>query len=510
MATKRNTEIALVSSENELEVVAQTLNELQNQNFRLAESLADVQLMIDARGYTPMFDFTHNGLSLQQLHLASRQLRELVVGNPVMKSGSQKRAAYVWDKGVDIEFSGASEAAKKKLGKLMGNSYNQAALFSADAQQELERCAYTDGNFFLLGDNTTKKLIRVPLAQISAVYSDPDSHENVMAIRRSWNRIIGVESTHYDEWYYLDTYDGARGNTIAKDGVLEGIDTNKTMFWLGYNRQIGWVWGIPDSLPVIAWSKLYKDFLVQGSVMSKALAQIAYKLTAKTGQGAAQASATISASTQGGQTAAMSSSMDMAPLSTAGKGYDFASGEPMAAMVAVGIDLTLQDLLGQPNTDKADGIPTATKRAMRSRQRTQASLLQRVLVWMGAPDETEVEFPEMDDTDSFRRFQTLSSALGTGLFAADEMRPEMAEVADIDLLRPEAPAGFMLPNNLTTLTDTAKANASAMPAPAAGGNPGAPKTDGSNAMSNGQGRNNQKQGNLSAGNNDLRDGTTKK
>ena len=44
----------------------------------------------------------------------------------------------------------------------------------------------------------------------------------------------------------------------------------------------------------------------------------------------------------------------------------------------------------------------------------------------------------------------------------------------------------------------------------AGENPGAPKADGSNAMSNGQGRNNTKQGNTSAGNNDLRDGTTKK
>ena len=507
MATRRMLETAQIQAKAEVARVNEALSGLKNDNFMLSESLTAINLMIDERGWVPMFDIQRNGLTLVQLNSASKQLRELVIGNPVMKRGSQLRTAYVWGKDVDIEFT-TGAPAQLKIMKLVAQPANQACLFSPDAQAELERTAYTDGNFFAVGENATKKLNRVGMSEISGVYADPDFHENVIAIRRSWMRMANGAQEQMHHWFYVDTYDGPRASTIHFGGNDETVDVSKTMFWMGYNRQIGWIWGVPDALPAIAWSKLYREFLISGSVMSKALAQIAYKLTAKTSQGAAQASAQIRDSAEGGQTAGIMNTMDLAPLSSAGKGYDFDSGEPLSNMIAVGLGLTVEELLGQPNSDKADGIAGTTKREMRLRQKTQAAFIRRVLVWMGSPfDKTEVEFPDIDDVDSFRQVQSISSAWGTGLFSPEEIRDALADVAEIEL-DGDVPSGVMIPNNESALTLAA----SLTPAPAAAADKGAPapKADGSNSMSNGQGRDNQKKGTLSAGNNDLRDGIARK
>ena len=485
----------------ELARVNEALSGLKSDNFMLSESLTSINLMIDERGWVPMFDVTRTGMTLTQINQASKQLRELVIGNPVMKGGIEKRTAYIWGKELDIEFT-TGTAAQTKIEKIMAYPANQACLFSPDAQAELERAAYTDGNFFAIGDNANKRLNRIPLSQITGVYTDPDFHDVVIALRRSWLRIVNGKQAQMNVWYYVDTYDGPKPPTITNGGETEQADTTKTIFWVGYNRQTGWLWGTPDALPAIAWSKLYREFLINGSVMSKALAQIAYKLTAKTAQGAAQATAQIRDTPNSGQTAGLMGTMDLAPLSSAGKGYDFASGEPLANMIAVGLGLTVEELLGKPNTDKADGIAGTTKRQMRLRQKTQAAFIRRVLAWMGSPfDKTEVEFPDIDDVDSFRQVQSISSAWGTGLFSPDEIRDAMADVAEIEL-DGGVPSGVMVPNNEAAL----KLAADLAPAPATA----APKADGSNSMSNGQGRDNQKKGTLSAGNNDLRDGLAKK
>ena len=489
----------------ELARVNEALSGLKSDNFMLSESLTSINMMIDEQGWVPMFDIQHTGMTLTQLNQASKQLRELVIGNPVMKRGSELRSAYIWGKQIDIEFTTGS-AAQTKIEKIMALPANQACLFSPDAQAELERAAYTDGNFFAIGDGSTKTLNRIPLSQITGVYADPDFHDVVIALRRSWLRMVNGIQTQMNVWYYVDTYEGPKAATITNGGEPEQADLGKKIFWIGYNRQAGWLWGTPDALPAIAWSRLYREFLISGSVMSKALAQIAYKLTAKTAQGAAQATAQIRDAPNGGQTAGLMGTMDLAPLSSAGKGYDFASGEPLANMIAVGLGLTVEELLGNPNTDKADGIAGTTKRQMRLRQKTQAAFIRRVLVWMGSPfDKTEVEFPDIDDVDSFRQVQSISSAWGTGLFSPDEIRDALADVAEIEL-DGGVPSGVMVPNNEAALKLAADLAPKA--APAAGAP--SPKTDGSNAMSNGQGRDNQKKGTLSAGSNDLRDGLAKK
>jgi hypothetical protein len=205
--------------------------------------------------------------------------------------------------------------------------------------------------------------------------------------------------------------------------------------------------------------------------------------------------------------------MDLVPLSTAGKSYDFASGQDIAGMMASSIEVAREELLSLPDSDKADGIPAHIKRAMRVRQQVQGAIIKRVLVWFGAPSTIQIKFPEIDDMDVYRKSEMLTGAWGTGLFHDEEVRTPIAENAGIALTKDSAPDGVLTPNNLETVqagavvVDTSKAGSTQTTDTA---KKQTPKPDGSNSQKNGQGRDSQGTGQHSAGSNDLRDGTTKK
>lgn len=494
----------------QVQVMQEAMESLQRNYSLVVENLADVQLMLDAQGWTPMFDYTTNGLTKLQLNTASRQLRELVVGSPLMKKGAGLRHGFIFGKGFEVDVS----SIKTNMGKARVIQMAEK-VFGPATLEQWTRADFTDGNFFMVGDNKTKKVSLVPVEQITGVYVDGDDREDVQAFRRSWIRFTGTKAENRNEWYYTDTYDGRRLTTIPNGEAVdatEGVDKNKTILWNPVNRQIGWTWGIPDALPAIAWSRLYRDFVENGYKMSEAMTRVAFTLTSKTRAGGTNAAAGMATGTGAGRTAAMSNGMNMSALSTAGKAYDFESGDSIAAFIASAIEVPLQDLLSKPDSDKADGVPGHVKRAMRIRQHLYGAFIKRVLVWLGAPATISIKWPEIDDMDVFRKSQMVTGAWGTGLYDPEEIRPALAEVGGIPLTKPTAPSGVLVPNNLETVkagaqvTDTS-GNASDKTVNQSGSDQ---KMDGSNSQKNGQGRDSVKNGTQSDGSNDLRDGTTKK
>lgn len=517
-------EILVESTENEpnaaeseitaedVQVMQEAMEVLQRNYSLVVENLADVQLMLDAQGWTPMFDYTTNGLTKLQLNTASRQLRELVVGSPLMKKGSSLRHGFVFGKGFEVDVSSIKTNAGKARVVQMAEK-----VFGPSTLEQWTRADYTDGNFFMVGDDKTKKISLVPVEQITGVYVDGDDREDVQAFRRSWIRFTGSEANNVNEWYFTDTYDGRRPASIP-NGATEGADTTegvnkqKTILWNPVNRQVGWTWGIPDALPAIAWSRLYRDFVENGYKMSEAMTRVAFTLTSKTAGGSTRAAAGMATGTGAGRTATMSNGMNMSALATAGKAYDFESGDSIAAFIASAIEVPLQDLLSKPDSDKADGVPGHVKRAMRVRQQLNGAFIKRVLVWLGAPATISIKWPEIDDMDVFRKSQMVTGAWGTGLYDPEEIRPVLADVSGISLTKPTAPAGVLTPNNLETVKAGAQVTNTSGDAQDKTVNQSGSdqKPDGSNSQKNGQGRDSVKNGTQSNGNNDLRDGTTKK
>lgn len=438
--------------------VSEALARLEMDNERLTEALGSVQMMIDAQGWTPVFDHSEDGgLNLASIKAASAQLRELVVGNPFVKQGSHLRNVGIWGEGV--EFSVTTTRGKQSdlpaaTRKLMKKAANRRYLFSADAQEELERAAYTDGTIFMLYDEKAQTFQRVPLTEITADWRNPDNSEEVWAYRREWSKNIVVGDSdprnQMVRWYYTDLFEKDRQKTLTHGGKREIVDREKTMIDKTFNRQTGWAYGIPDALPVIAWAKLYKEFLVNGYVMSRALAQIAYKVTSGTNQARQSAAAEVAKPGASGSTATLGAGTDLLPLQTAGKGYDFASGRPLAAAIAAGVQVSLGDLLADPSQGETASLDRASIATATMRRRSWEDFWIRVFEQLGLASELKVTWHDIREEQLQRVLQSWVLANSTGLFGPEPIRQGIADA--IGMAQPgDLPAGYLQPNNEKTL-----------------------------------------------------------
>jgi hypothetical protein len=435
---------------------------LQSENFELSESLANISMMIDDKGWAPTYQTKESGLDLADLRAASAQLRELVVGNPLLKRGAKLRSSYVWSRGISLPKM--TTQMRNKVYSTLSERY----LFSAMAWEELELAAYTDGNIFVTIDSR-KNPMRISLEEITAVMTDPDNNEVIWAVRREWiqRNNANVADQTVVRWYYTDAFPNRVTPTIVVNGKVEPVDTTKTMYYHGFNRQIGWTFGIPDALPVLAWAKLYREFLENGTIMTKALAQFAYKVSSKTRSGVTNAAAKIAVAdgntNRVGATAAMGADTDLMPMPRAGAGYDFDAGKPIAAMIASGLEVSIVALLSDPGSSGAYGtaqtLDTPTQKAMESRQHSWTLFYKRILRAYGMDADVEVSWPSIEVEPTHRMVQALAMAWETGTLHEDEYRQAILDILDITPVRAKAPQGQMIPNNLnftqTTTNDGA-------------------------------------------------------
>jgi hypothetical protein len=327
------------------------------------------------------------------------------------------------------------------------------------AYEEMELAAYTDGNVFVLGRVSDQQFMRVPLNEISGVMTDPDNNEVIWALRRTWNRTFSTGSTEsVSRWYYTDSYpaNAPKSRRLKSNtGSDDVVDLDYVMFHQAFNSQIGWTFGVPDALSVLAWARLYREYLENGSIMTKALAQFAYKISAKsrTGVNNAAAKVAVADSNRGriGATAAMGADVDLTPM-TRGSGYDFDSGKSLAAMIASGLEVSIVALLADPSSSGSYGtaqtLDTPTMKAMQSRQNIWSLFFKRILRFAGAPDNINVTWPSIEVEPTHRMVQALAMAWESGILNEDEYRAAIVDILDIVESDSSAPTGVMLPNNL--------------------------------------------------------------
>jgi hypothetical protein len=161
----------------------------------------------------------------------------------------------------------------------------------------------------------------------------------------------------------------------------------------------------------------------------------------------------------------MGSDVDLIPMPKAGAGYDFESGKSLASMIASGLEVSVVALLADPGSSGSYGtaqtLDTPTQKAMEVRQRSWASLLKRVLRYLGAPSEIEITWPSIETEPTHRMVQALSMAWESGILEADEFRMAILDILDIVPIQVTPPRGVMMPNNTeyaASLTNDAPAN----------------------------------------------------
>ena len=437
----------------DLTALNEKFSRLESENEQLSEALNNVSLMLDNKGWSTLNDIEFSGMNLFDLKKASEQIREMAVGNPLIKRGYKLRSSYVWSRGFNLPK--LSSRVRNKL----SSPVNERALFSHMAYEEMELAAYTDGNVFVLGRVSDQQFMRVPLNEITGVMTDPDNNEVIWAIRRTWNRMFSNgTSENISRWYYTDSYpaDAPKSRNLkSSTGSNDSVDLNYVMFHQAFNSQIGWTFGVPDALSVLAWARLYREYLENGSIMTKALAQFAYKVSARSRSGVTNAAAKIAVAdgTKGriGATAAMGADVDLTPM-TRGSGYDFESGKSLAAMIASGLEVSIVALLADPSSSGSYGtaqtLDTPTMKAMQSRQNVWSLFFKRILRFTGAPDNINVTWPSIEVEPTHRMVQALAMAWESGILNEDEYRAAIVDILDIVESDSSAPTGVMLPNNL--------------------------------------------------------------
>ena len=438
--------------ESELEAVHTVLDRIatQHENMQIdggpiSEKLADIEMMLDAKGWISVFDYDeHQGLTLEQMKKASAQIRELMVGNPFIRRASQLRNSAIWGGGV--EFACRNRTGQQKFRPLpadiqaiMETPANLRYLFGNDAHQELERAAFSDGLFVFLGEDATKRGQRISMHEITGDLRNPDNPEEIWAYRRTWKRNPTAESETLQQeitrWYYTDIYDRRRARSITHHGRRERVEIGYTIIDKSFNSQVGWAYGAPDALCVVAWSKLYKEFLTNGYIMSRALARFAYKVTVGSTGAAARASAEMTAPGQAGSTVLEGMGNSLQPMMTAGRGYDFESGRPLAAAVAAGLEVSLLAMLGDSSGSAGNAAETSLDRPARAMARMRRGswddFFVRYFRWVGLSQRLVTTWREMPDESLQRQMQALTLADQLEVFGAEVMQREAAIVLNI-------------------------------------------------------------------------------
>ncbi|UXO93821.1 portal protein [Pseudanabaena phage Pan2] len=451
--------------------LAEAHNLLENTALRMEESMSNLSLMADSVGWLELVGYTDDGPTLAQVQEVAKKLRNLTGLNSHIGRGARARHSYIWEGGLQhSNVPGSQRGRGTNVQAVINDPVNQANFFGAAARERQEKACYASGHYFVIGEEATtgrnakpKRLYSIPIWQISAALVNPDIPDEVWAIRRSWAADGIVDGTNYltgrgdlkHEWVYLNAHIDKRGRTVNYNGGVEPVSQSKRLFAEVVNRQEGWLWGLPDAVAAFAWADQYRRGLINGIKMQEALATLAFKLTGKSAAGAANGAVKVQSTTVKGGTAAMVDGMDVAALSTAGKGYDFDSLRPVLAAAATAIDISVVALSSDPGAagssyGSAQTLDLPTRLAMEARRAIHVAFEKEILTWLGAPNARVWFQPLVDGAELYRLIQAIVLKWNSGVYEPEEIKAQFEALMGV--YEPSAvPEGVLIPNNEMSL-----------------------------------------------------------
>jgi hypothetical protein len=451
MAKETATEIAQKEQMAELQgVLTEISDKYSTVEFELQERLVELDRVMGGENWIPILSYGDEGPSIEQLVNRAKQIRVAATLNPHVKRGAKLRSSYVWSD--QIDYSGVPGMGEQpgrgqaNVGVRVDDPINQRYVFSALAHEEREMSLYTDGGFFLAGDDRTRQLRPIPLNQISGLYTNDDDPSEVWAYRRLWYTDGGV--TPNVEWIFTDLFKDKQTEAIIYNGVRETVNRNKTMIDGWVNTQPGWALGFPDAGCIVEWAKIYSEFIKSGKVMTDAMARIWATAKAQSPAGATQIAAKIGGATGYGKVAVGN---ELAPLATAGKAYDFDAGRALIAIVATGIEVSVVHLTSDPGASgssyaSAATLDLPTRLAVEARRRWHEQYEERVLRWLGARNPRAKFPPLIDGAELYRKTQSVVLKWQTGLYTPEQIKNELQLIVG-DPMPSEIPDGILIPNN---------------------------------------------------------------
>jgi len=380
------------------EQLGASMNELEI----LRESLADVELAYEDRGWLRLSMQAQLDLSANGRHQIRDLCRVMAVVNPLIKRGLSLRKAYIWGQGVDITVRDQSDDGQDinaVVQEFMDDAGNVRTFSGSQAREEMEQGLYTDGELFaaLFTNGLTGKvqLRWLPPEQITDIITDPDDEVSVWYFRRDFSErsLVGDQLITRQRTVYYPAL-GYEPQAGSRPRYINGAEVmwNAPVRMVAVNRPTRAVRGVPDSFASIAWARSYKEFLENWSVLTKALSRFAWKLSTKGDRAKTVAAKVAAAPTtdyrggnqQGvGATAVTDPNTSLEAIPKTGATIDSESGKPLAAMAATALDLPVTMMIGDPGITGAravaDTLDQPTELAMNLRRSLWTELFRDVL-----------------------------------------------------------------------------------------------------------------------------------
>lgn len=408
-----------------------------NQKYEvLEENYNDLISRANNAFWQPINYTQDEGVDLNILKELAQRLREQTTTGSLHTRAVQLTHAYVFGRGMLIN----TGDLQPRIQKAVEHPYNQTALFSQKAREELTRAMYTDGQVFVLRDTKTRVLTRVPLSQVSGIYADTDSPERVWHIKRTWSDGSKV----HEKWYATSDYFSAttpkqRPKTIDRVPV----DQTKVMHFVSAGKHVGWALGLPVGLPAMQWVETYTQYVQNSARLVESYSKIAFKFSQKASQAPATAASIVATpSNSVGGVASMGLADSLTAMPAIGSQVSFQNGRPIAALAASAVGVSVVALLSDPGAagssyGAAQTLDLPTVRVMSVWQDTWVEFYREILLGMGAdPEKLKVSFPSIETDVPYRQVTALSQAFQMGGLHREEYRATLLEIMDVQDQKP--------------------------------------------------------------------------
>lgn len=388
---------------------------------RLSESLRDVELAREDKGWNRIGQWGEEQLTREGLRTSSNLCRVFTLANPLMRRGVALRTSYVWAQGVQIGARSQGPTPTNKAAQNVDDVIQawledtevRRVLTGAAAHERNERTLATDGNLFVaLITNPLTGWVRprlIPFDEMTRPITNPEDSLDRWFWLREY-RITVVEAgtragtTRKRTETHRRLHPSIDYRPSTKPDSLEGIPIawDAPVAELQVNDLPGADFGTGDTFSVLPWVRAYGDFLTDWARLTKALSRIAFQSTSTTKGRAQKAAQEIRQanspgtpealpgprrqgihSSDAGATVASDGGTRLEAVSKSGATIDADSGRPLAAMVAAGLDVPVTMLLADPGKTGARAVaetldkPTENMASMR--RDVWADFLRRVL-----------------------------------------------------------------------------------------------------------------------------------
>ncbi|GAB2762458.1 hypothetical protein [Nocardioides pakistanensis] len=347
------------------------LSEAEAMNEVLEESLADLELAAEDRGWQRLSADLDRDFSRAGLQRIATNCRIMAIASPMVKRALNLRIGYIWGQGVTL--TGRDEDVNEVVQAWWDDESNQAALTSSQAQEELERALGTDGNVFLAcftAPRTGRVQVRsTPFDEIQDIISNPEDRDDPWFYVRQYTTTVvepgysGQTRTRTETRRVL--HPDLRYRPRMRPRSINGIPVqwDAPILHVSVNRLDGWKFGIGDAYAALPWARAYDGFLTDWAKLVKALSRFAWRLTGDKSSRARKAASAVraaqpvdGAAAPVGGVAAGGPGVHLEAIPKSGATIDSESGKPLASLVAAGMGVPVTMLLADPGQTGARAV----------------------------------------------------------------------------------------------------------------------------------------------------------